>query len=260
MTREFYVEAADASVLVKIWKPDSGEPGATTPIILLHEGLGCIAMWRDFPARLATASGRHVVAYDRPGHGGSSCRADRALNFDIEATEVFSAIAAELGVERPILYGHSDGATIALLASIASPVQALILEAPHVFLEQSMLLGISRAQVRWDQGELRDRLSKYHGPAVRQMFERWAQFWLQSDSCWSIAERLSGVTAPVFAFQGDNDGYAGAQHLQMIADRCRGPVRKTLIPQCGHAPHREREELVVGMVTEFISRLETTKA
>ena len=252
MTPEYFVEVADAAIYVKTWQPDALKRG-TTPIILLHEGLGSVAMWREFPARLATATGRCVAAYDRAGSGRSSCPGARALDFDAEATRVLPAVMASLGAKRSILYGHSDGGTIALLAALTSPVEAVIAEAPHVFIEPTMTRQIAHTQARWTEGELRARLAKYHGTNLQQMFERWTRFWLQHDSRWSIVERLSGLTCPVLAVQGENDGYASMQHLQTIAERCSGPVQTRLIPSCGHAPHHEHSSLVVGLAADFVS-------
>lgn len=191
----------DGKALKLRWFAARATPHAPV-IVLLHQGLGSITQWRSFPAALAAATDCAVLAYDRLGHGRSArLSGPRQPDFlDREAKEVLPAILDAVGIERPLLYGHSDGATIALMFAAAFPdrPQAVISEAAHVFSEVEANGGIAQLAADYRTGDLRDRLARHHGENVDSMFEAWATIWQSpSMSAWSMTERLQQIRAPL---------------------------------------------------------------
>jgi pimeloyl-ACP methyl ester carboxylesterase len=234
---------------VRFWTPDA-RSGA--PIVLLHEGLGCIEMWKAFPEAMATATGREVIAYDREGFGRSGrARAARFLDYMHESawTEL-PALLRQLDIERPVLFGHSDGGTIALLYAARYPVEALVVEAAHIWVEDEALAGI-RAAVA-DRDQLIERLRRYHGDQTEAVFDRWSGTWLAPwFRSWSIAEHLGAIECPTVALQGADDHYASDAHLDAIVQRIP-TAEGHLIPDVGHAPHREAEEQVLELTARLL--------
>ncbi|MDB5364571.1 MAG: alpha/beta hydrolase [Rhodospirillales bacterium] len=228
---------------------------AATPILLLHEGLGSVAMWRDFPERLADATGRTVLAWSRQGYGNSDLRA-AARDPDymhLEAARL-PALLDALGLERAHLFGHSDGATIALLAAAddrASRLTSLTLAAPHVFVEQVTIDGIAAIRERYD--ELAPRLGRYHRDAAH-VFHGWSDIWLDPRfRDWNIETVLPRITAPVLLIQGVDDEYATMEQLDRIERGVGGEVHRLELEACGHSPHRERTDVVLDAVKKFVA-------
>ncbi len=174
------------------------------------------------------------------------------IDFENEECELLAKLMARLVVERPILFGHSDGATLALMAA-KDLGSAVVAEAPHVVIEPAMLAGIERACDAWETQSLRNRIASYHDGNVDLVFHRWVASWRRYVSMrWSMTETLERLTVPVFALQGDRDHYASAVHLGLIAERCRGPVKTTLLQDCGHVPHMEQPETVLAQTQLFL--------
>jgi pimeloyl-ACP methyl ester carboxylesterase len=236
------------------------QPGiAAAPVptlVLLHEGLGCIDAWRSFPECLVRATGLPALLYDRRGYGRSSAL-DRPWGADYlyrAALEELPAVLAACAVERPLLVGHSDGGTIALLYAAHHAPIAIVAEAAHVFVEDAARAGIRQAERRWSNGYLRRGLERLHGPQAERVFRSWADTWLAPwFDGWSITAELAAVTCPALLLQGADDEYATAGHLAEIAARLGGPVRAELLPDCGHAPHHDAPDVVIDLVARWMS-------
>jgi pimeloyl-ACP methyl ester carboxylesterase len=232
--------------------------GANATIVMLHEGLGSVAMWKDFPERVAEASGCGVLVYSRYGHGKSERLAEkRPVDFmHHEAKVVLPELLREFQIEQPILLGHSDGASIALIYAGTWPdrVRGLILEAPHVFVEEFGLRSTSAIRTLYESSNLREKLSRYH-EHVDEMFRGWNDIWLDPQfRNWNIEEYLEAITCPTLVIQGEDDEYGTLAQVEAIQ---RGvPGTQTLIPPgCGHSPHRDQAKLTLAAISEFITTL-----
>jgi pimeloyl-ACP methyl ester carboxylesterase len=217
-------------------------------IVLLHEGLGSVAMWKAFPDRLAEATGRRVFAYSRQGYGASlPAVAQREPDYmHVEAEAVLPKVLDAAGVERPILFGHSDGASIALLYAAAHPdrVSALILEAPHVFVEPLTVDSITATGSAFRATDLRGKLARYHGD-VDAAFQGWLNIWLDPRfRAWNIEAGLERVACPTLMIQGLDDEYGTRAQLDAISARIPG-AKIVMLERCGHSPHRDQAEQVL---------------
>ncbi|HVJ52151.1 MAG TPA: alpha/beta hydrolase [Aliidongia sp.] len=233
-------------------------PGAPT-LVFLHEALGSLEQWRDFPERLAAATGLGWMAYSRQGHGRSG-PFGRPRDFDYldhEAMDMLPAMLRAAGIERPILFGHSDGATIALIyaASSSDPLAGLVIEAPHVMVEEATGLGVRAAVERARDGELVQRLGKYHDrPEI--LFEAWHKIWLDPGfEHWTIEHRLPAIVTPILQIQGTLDQYATLSHLESIAQLSGGPVDTLVLDDIGHVPHQEAPDRVIEESAAFVRKL-----
>ncbi|MET0190137.1 MAG: alpha/beta hydrolase [Pseudonocardia sediminis] len=232
-----------------------GDPGRAA-LLFLHEGLGSVGLWRGFHRRIAEATGRRAVAYSRLGHGFSdlpSTRREPSFMSE-EASDVVPALGRALRMERPILVGHSDGATIALLAAARHDVSGVAVMAPHVFAEPIGLDGITAARTAYTDGALRTRMAKHHrDPDVT--FWSWNDVWLSPEFAeWDIRGELSGITAPALGIQGDDDPYGTTAHVEGVRDHSSGPV--TLVElACGHSPHLEMPDETASALLGFLSDL-----
>lgn len=253
--------AGGKSLEYACWGP---EPGAAPTIVLLHEGLGCLALWRDFPERLAQATGLRVVAFSRAGYGQSDpADLPRPLDYMTrEAVEVLPQVIEALGLERVILMGHSDGATIA--AEYAGRVEdfrvrGLILMAPHFFTEPMGLAEIAKARDAFDAG-LRDRMAKYHRDPDNA-FLGWNEAWLDPGfRDWDVSEVIDYIRVPVLAMQGRDDQYGTLAQIEEIEGRSYAPVDLVILDECRHAPHAEQPEIVLDAVAAFTDRLTRIEA
>ena len=230
----------------------AGDP-ALAPVLFLHEGLGSVRLWRGFHHRVAAATGRRAVAYSRLGHGASdpppAKRTPRYLHE--EASEAVPALCDALGLDGPVLVGHSDGGSIALLHAAAAPVAGLVVLAPHVFVEELGLRAIEQARRDYVEGDLRTRLARHHrDPDVT--FWNWNDGWLDDGfRDWDIRPELPRITCPVLAVQGTADPYGSIAHVEAVRERATGPVTLQ-VHDCGHAPHLERPEATEAAVTAFL--------
>jgi pimeloyl-ACP methyl ester carboxylesterase len=227
-------------------------------IVMLHEGLGSIAMWKDFPARVTSATGCSVLVYSRYGHGKSERLAEkRTIDFmHREAAVALPELLAQFGIQRPILFGHSDGASIALIYAGTWPeqVRGLILEAPHVFLEDFGLRSTMAIRTLYESSDLPQKLSRYHDHAD-EMFRGWNDIWLDPQFReWNIEEYLGAISCPTLVIQGEDDEYGTLAHVEAIQ---RG-VRETqtlILPRCGHSPHRDEPEITLSAISNFVAAL-----
>jgi len=234
-----------------------GDAAARSPVLVfLHEGLGSIRQWRDFPAQVAQATGRRALVYSRYGYGQSEVLREAAAGVRFmhrEALEGLPALLGALGIEHPVLVGHSDGASIALIhAGAGHPVRGLALMAPHVFVEPVCLSSIREAKAAFAQGGLAERLGKYHRDP-RRTFHLWADAWLDPAFVhWNIEEYLPGIACPVLAIQGMDDAYGTLEQLKRVARGVRGPCELLELASCGHAPFRDQPQRTLEAVTRFI--------
>jgi pimeloyl-ACP methyl ester carboxylesterase len=238
-----------------------GTPQEDGVVVLLHEGLGCVAMWRDFPQRLSDTLKRPVFAYSRQGYGASDALdAPRTRNYhDIEALEVLPEVLAAAGIRKCVLFGHSDGATIALILAAAGAfdtgLKGIVLEAPHTFVEDMTLTGIRAAGHAFRHGGLEPRLERYHGANTVTAFFAWHDIWLDPEfRNWSIVDRLCDIRVPTFVIQGVDDSYGSARQVEAIVQGVSGPVGSAMIDRCGHEPHRDVPAHVIDITGQFLSR------
>ena len=230
-------------------------------LVFLHEGLGCIELWKDFPQRLCKAVGMNGLVYDRKGYGGSDSF-DGAWPKDYlieEATEDLPKLMESRGIKSAILIGHSDGGSIALLAAagLQHLIKGAIAEAAHIFVEDETVNGILRfiRAYNTDDG-LKKKLFRYHGKNTDRVVRRWADRWLSPDYCdWNIECFLPQISCPLLVLQGENDEYASVKQVKKIVDQVNGPVSWKIISKCGHTPHLQSSGQVLNLMSEFIFNL-----
>jgi pimeloyl-ACP methyl ester carboxylesterase len=232
--------------------------GRRAPIVFLHEGLGSVAMWRDWPAQVCAATGRAGIVYSRRGYGGSDpvedVRGTGRLRPDYmhrEAFDVLPALLEALGVRAPVLLGHSDGGSIALLHASRFPLAACVVMAPHVIVEEVSVRSIEQAREAYQSGGLRERLARYHAN-VDVAFWQWNDVWLSAGfRAFDIRPECRRIQAPVLAVQGLDDPYGTLRQVEEIAPTA-GPFELEAVPACGHSPHRDQTDLVTARVTRFL--------
>lgn len=237
-----------------------GAAGDGPVLVFLHEALGSIGQWKGVPEELAALTGLPALVYERQGHGRSSpLSLPRAGGYlDHEAAVVLPAVLRAAGIARPILFGHSDGATIALKYAAAFPAApvACIALAPHVMIEDMTLAGIRAADADPGAAEVRRRLARYHGDNTEILWRAWTGTWLAPgfQGCEMRAE-LPRIACPTLVVQGEDDVYGSPAQVAEIAERAGGPVETLLLPGCGHQPHLERRERVLAAAAAFLTRL-----
>lgn len=232
-------------------------------IVFLHEGLGSVAMWKDFPQHLCTATGCRGLVYSRPGYGRSTPReAEEVWGTDFmhrQAVEVLPALLKALNIDtttdQPWLFGHSDGGSIALLhaAQFASKVAGVIVVAPHIMVEDLLVSSIEQARQAYLTTSLRERLSRYHDDPD-SAFWGWNRIWLAPQfRQWNIEEEIESITCPVLAIQGVDDAYGTLEQIRGIARRVPQTELLELSP-CGHSPHRDQPEALIAAAVAFMNR------
>lgn len=234
-------------------------PAEAPTLVFLHEGLGSLSQWRDFPQEMGRATDCGVLVYSRAGYGRSDPvdLPRPATYLHHEALEVLPALLDATGVRRAILVGHSDGASIALIHAGAvrdGRVLGAVCMAPHVFNEDSCIAGIAEARKAFETTPLRDRLARHHDH-VDVAFRGWNDTWLSPDfRTWDITEYLPGISVPLLLIQGRQDEYATAAHLDTIEARSGGQVETLWLSPCRHAPHKDRPEDVAHALVDFVGR------
>ena len=237
-----------------------GEEGGKPVLVFLHEGLGSIRQWRDFPARVAAVTGSRALVYDRYGYGQSDVLAEprRTVRFMHDEGEIsLPSFLSKLGIKNPILIGHSDGASIALIhAGAGHEVRGVVAMAPHVFIEPICLSSIRKAKATFEETDLPQKLGRYHRDA-RRTFYGWADVWLDPEfEGWDIREDyLPKVRCPVLGIQGHDDEYGTMAQLDEIARRIAGRCELLKLLQCGHSPFRDQPDRVLSEITSFIETL-----
>jgi pimeloyl-ACP methyl ester carboxylesterase len=227
-------------------------------LVLLHEGLGSIAMWRDFPGRLAHATGCNALVYSRHGYGNSDpLTTPRAVRYmHDEALVVLPELLDALAIERPILVGHSDGGSIALIHAGAAtrPLAAVVTMAAHVLVEDISVASIAAARTAFETTDLRAKLGRYHAD-VDSAFWGWNRIWLDPDfRAWNIEDYLPGIACPVLAIQGEDDEYGTMEQMRRIGAQVRD-VELVELEDCRHSPHKDQPEAVLDVITRFVDRV-----
>jgi pimeloyl-ACP methyl ester carboxylesterase len=230
-------------------------------IVFLHEALGSVAQWRDFPKRVAEITGFNAFAFDRLGHGlsdplvkNSNIPLQNGRNSDYlhhEAWEVTPSVLAHFGIENPILFGHSDGGSIALLYAARFPTRVLFTEAAHIFVENITLQGIENALK--NKAFLIERLTRFHGEKTADLFNNWANTWLsKSFENWIIEAFLKDIKCPALIIQGEKDEYGSAKQVQSIVHSIGRNTQSLMIPNCGHTPHKDAEKLILNEIYKML--------
>lgn len=228
-----------------------------SPIVLLHDSLGSVAQWRDFPEMLAQACGRTVLAYDRPGYGQSTPRKRRLGPdlFDEEAQIVFPAVRRGLDLHTCVLFGHSIGGPMALTIAAMHPglCEAVISESGQAFVDPMTLEGVRRGHAAFDDAERFEKLARYHGDKTRQVLDSWPAVWFDpAFQGWSLDACLARITCPVLAIHGDQDTYGSTAFPQRIRTGVAGPAGMSILGNCGHFPHRTHPRAVRERVARFL--------
>jgi len=255
-SHEHWITTADGRLFAKSWHPAAA--AETAPIVLLHDSLGSVELWRDFPERLAQVTGRTVVAYDRLGFGRSDpYPGTLPLDFiEREAHGAFAAVREQLDLACFVAFGHSVGGGMAAHCAAAYPDQcrALITESAQAFVEDRTLAGIRAARQAFAEPDQFERLRKYHGDKAAWVLNAWIDTWL-SDAfrAWSLDDVLPQVRCPLLAIHGDRDEYGSTHHPERLVRGASGPSRLALLPGCGHVPHREAQPQVLDAVAAFLA-------
>lgn len=226
-------------------------------LVYLHEGLGSIAQWRDFPELLCRRAGLSGLAYDRLGYGGSDpLREKRRTEYlHEEAFITLPEVLKECGIGKAFFIGHSDGGSIALLFAAVHPERTagVITEAAHVFVEDVTIAGIREAVAAYEHGGLREKLARYHRENTEGAFRGWSDTWLAPEfRTWNLEEYLPAIRSPVLAIQGQDDPYGTPAQVRAIIDQVSGPAKGLLIQGCGHIPHLQAKEKVLAEMTSFV--------
>ncbi|WP_165191631.1 alpha/beta fold hydrolase [Caulobacter soli] len=254
---DLFVETPRGPLFARAWGGSRARAEDRT-IVLLHDSLGCVELWRDFPEKLAQASGLAVVAYDRLGFGRSALHPGK-LSFDFireEAAGGLAAVTTHLGLKDHILFGHSVGGAMAVAAAAASDgrCRAVITESAQAFVEDRTLAGIRQAKAAFAAPEQVERLARYHGPKAQWVLDAWTETWLAPRFAdWSLDDDLRAVTCPVLAMHGDLDEFGSTAFPERIAGLPHAMTQMTVFETCGHVPHRERPEAVLRTVTSFLA-------
>ena len=236
--------------------PDEGRPGLP-PIVFLHDGLGAVSLWRDLPDRICGALGREGFVFDRLGFGRSDLRPEPLDPgfFDVEATKRLPEILRQAGISRPVLFGHSEGATIALLFAAAFPEvpTAVVSIAAKVFLEEVTLAGIDGMVEAWRTTDLPSRLARHHGEKAEAVFRGWSEMAHHpAFRQYSAVEVVRSIRCPVLLIQGEHDEYATIAQVEAIESAVSGPVRSLVLPGLRHFPHREDPESILAAMRCFL--------
>lgn len=254
-SQDFFVGVPGGRVYVKQWRPAGA---GNTPIVLLHDSLGCVGLWRDFPAQLAAVTQRPVMAYDRLGFGRSSVRTQPpGLDFiDVEARHHWPALVEALALDRYVLMGHSVGGGMAVvIASLAGQqCVAVVSESAQAFVEQRTRDGIRAAQDDFADPAQFARLQRWHGQRAQWVLNAWTDVWLDpAFADWSLGYCLGDVSSPVLAIHGGRDEFGSPAFARFITDNSGGPATLALLPACGHVPHRDKPDVVLQRVNDFLA-------
>ena len=225
-------------------------------IIFLHDGLGSIATWKDFPLEIKERTGCNILIYSRLGMGGSDpLKISRKINYmHIEAIKTLPQICKIFNIHKPILLGYSDGASIAIInAGSGFKSKALILEAPHVFVEPISIKGAKQTIIQWKNGNLKDKLSKYH-EHVDSAFEGWSNAWISKEfKKWNIECFLNKINIPTLILQGKEDEFGTLEQVEKIKSSIKGYCKSIILDNCSHNLNKDRKHTVINKICEFIN-------
>jgi len=226
-------------------------------LVFLHDSLGCTRLWRDFPAKIAEATKCNFLIYDRLGYGKSEPMPTfkRPINYMELEADILNELLTELKIEKAILFGHSDGGTIALLTASKYPekIKSVIVEAAHIFVEDETLKGIYQAIESYKTTNLPERLAKYHADKVETIFKAWTETWTRKDfRSWNIEVFLPQIICPLLFIQGEADEYGTLDQVEKTINQVSGNSEKFIIPNIGHTPHKEAPELTLAKIINYI--------
>jgi pimeloyl-ACP methyl ester carboxylesterase len=260
---DHWVQTPKGRLFARVWSAKEAKLNqqAKAPLVLFHDSLGCVALWRSFPARLCERTGRRVIAYDRLGYGKSDPGQHlQSFSFIQEEAEIyFSALRHQLGINEFIAFGHSVGGAMAVVCAVkfSDSCQALITESAQAFVEDRTIQGILEAKKAFMKPGQLDRLRKYHGSKAEWVLNAWTETWLAPEfATWSLEADLPQVKCPVLVVHGQDDEFGSARHPEMISRLVSGPSQIAILPDCRHVPHKEQEETIVQFAADF---LKTTK-
>lgn len=258
--RDDTVDIHGISLHVQRIEPRNASAKDAPTLVFLHDSLGCIGTWRDFPALLAEQVALRAVVYDRQGYGRSAPFGNEPRSIDYLAREadVLFALLDELAIESALLFGHSDGGSIALIAAGERPerIAGIIAEGAHVFVEEETLAGIREARTSLETTDLAQRLARYHGDKVPAIASAWIDTWLwPAFREWNIESYLPAAECPALIIQGEGDEYGTAAQVDAIVRGFGGPARALVIPGIGHTPHREARDVVMAASAAFIGNI-----
>ncbi|MBN2766130.1 MAG: alpha/beta hydrolase [Paludibacteraceae bacterium] len=228
-------------------------------IIFLHDAWGCVALWGDFPEKLAAQTGCNALLYDRRGFGqsGADESGERTPEYFYDEAQSLITLVDVLHVKKVILFGHSDGATIALLAAALYPerVEALMVESPHTFLEESGLEAVFKTAQKTQNTGLIQALKKYHGKKAQSLFRKWKNCWTSAAFAgWSVLPKLSTIECPVLAFRGVNDIFDTNEQLYQLQDYIQSNIEIKIIPNAAHSPHKEAKDETLKICLEWVKK------
>lgn len=255
---DHWVAHPEGRLFVRSWSPGTAQPPSDlAPILMLHDSLGCVELWRDFPARLCQATGRRVLAYDRLGFGRSDARRERpSLDFVAEeAAHYLPAVLAQLALAPVVLLGHSVGGGMALHGAslLADRCQAVVTLSAQVFAEDRTLEGIRAARAQFQDPAQAERLARYHQEKAPWVLDAWIENWLHPDfGRWTLAGPIARIAAPILVMHGENDEYGSVVHPERIQSLAAGPVSAHILPGVGHVPHREQPDRVLQAIRDFL--------
>lgn len=253
-SKELFVDVPGGSIYIKKWTPETIK--YTSPIVLMHDSLGCVDLWRDFPEQLARSLSCVVIAYDRLGFGRSSVNHNTpSVNFVWdEADFYFSHIKSAAQFSTYYLFGHSVGGGMSIgIAAVDKDCIGVITESAQAFVEELTIKGIQEAQTLFQRPEQMERLKKWHGNKARWVLNAWIDTWLSPEySSWSLESRIGKVTCPVLALHGDSDEYGSNAFPEYIAKNVSGESSMVILENCGHVPHKEKVDEVINHTKLFL--------
>jgi pimeloyl-ACP methyl ester carboxylesterase len=260
-TTDHWIATEHGQIFARVWAPSDLRRDTGAPILLFHDSLGCVELWRDFPEQLAVATRRSVVAYDRLGFGRSDAYPGTLpLTFiRDEGATIVPRLCDALGMNAFIAFGHSVGGGMAIATAAQWPDRcvAVVTESAQSYVEDRTRAGLLAARVEFARPGQIERLVRYHGTKARWVLDGWIETWLSpAFADWSLDDDLLGVRCPVLALHGDQDEYGSAEHPERIARLTHGPSRAVILEGCGHVPHREQPARVLGEVTQFLASLD----
>jgi pimeloyl-ACP methyl ester carboxylesterase len=256
MATDSFVQAPGGRLFVRIWGTIGSSTGQPA-IILFHDSLGCVELWRDFPLQLARTTGLPVVAYDRLGFGRSDPHPGR-LTFGFvedEARTTVPELRSALGIDRMILFGHSvgGGMAVATAAAFQDASAALVTESAQAFVEDRTLAGIQEGRRTFSAPDQIARLARYHGEKARWVVDAWTETWLAPQfAAWNLDDNLRSLRCPVLAIHGDRDEYGSSRHPERMCSLPPTPTQSLILDDCGHVPHREKPDQVLGAIKQFL--------
>lgn len=229
-------------------------------LVFLHDSLGCVELWRDFPERLSENLKMNLLIYDRQGYG-KSCSftySQRSVNYMEDEADILINLLNQLELNKVFLFGHSDGATIALIAAgkYSQRIAGVVSEAGHIFVEEITLNGIRDAVTAYQKTSLKEKLQKYHADKTEAVFQMWTQTWLRPDfKDWTVLHFLHEIICPVLLIQGEQDEYGSLAQVDGVEQRMQATAEKLIIPNVKHTPHKEVPEIVIHKSAVFLNKI-----